>query len=62
VHVLSLNIEHLGIGRLGSAGLYTAASDIATMFQDHGVRVPEVWWNTPASDAAVVAPPIVRGV
>src|SRR5262249_5580748 len=56
-----LNIDHLGLGRLGPAGLYTAARDIATMLQAEGVRVSEVWWGRPGSELQRVANPVSPG-
>ncbi len=58
MHILTLNTDHLGMGRLGYAGLYTATAEIAKMFQMLGVQVSEVWFGKFGKDEQITAHPI----
>ncbi len=58
MHILTLNTDHLGMGRLGYAGLYTATADIPKMFEMSGVKVSEVWFGKIGDEKQVTAEPI----
>ncbi len=60
MHILTLNTDHLGMGRLGYAGLYTATAEVPKMFEMMGVKVSEVWFGKIGDKKQVTADPITQ--
>ncbi len=60
MHILTLNTDHLGMGRLGYAGLYTATAEIPKMLEMSGAKVSEVWFGKIGNEKQVTADPITQ--